>query len=80
MRSFVLRAGRITPAQERAFLELWPRYGLGFSADPLEFDRVFGRTVARVLEIGFGDARLLKVKLVEELLVRLPHDGRRANG
>jgi tRNA (guanine-N7-)-methyltransferase len=28
IRSFVLRAGRMTPAQERALAELWPAYGL----------------------------------------------------
>lgn len=59
VRSFVRRAGRITPAQERAFDELWPRYGLRFSAAPLDLDRTFGRTVGRVLEIGFGDGESL---------------------
>jgi hypothetical protein len=28
IRSFVLRAGRMTPAQERALVELWPSYGV----------------------------------------------------
>ena len=27
VRSFVLRQGRFTPAQQRAFDELWPRFG-----------------------------------------------------
>jgi len=64
VRSFVLRTGRITPAQERAFDELWPRYGLGFSAAPLDLDRIFGRTAARVLEIGFGDGESLVLEAV----------------
>jgi len=65
VRSFVLRTGRITPAQERAFDELWPRYGLGFSAAPLDLDRIFGRTVARVLEIGFGDGESLVLEAAQ---------------
>ena len=28
IRSFVVRAGRMTVAQERAWQELWPRYGI----------------------------------------------------
>jgi tRNA (guanine-N7-)-methyltransferase len=59
VRSFVLRAGRVTPAQERAFAELWPRYGVGFSPAPLDLDRIFGRSAERVLEIGFGDGESL---------------------
>ena len=59
IRSFVRRTGRITRAQERAIERLWPRYGVGFSAAPLDLDRLFGREAARVLEIGFGDGESL---------------------
>jgi tRNA (guanine-N7-)-methyltransferase len=54
IRSFVLRAGRMTPAQERALTELWPSYGVDLSADPLDLDAIFGRRAPRCLEIGFG--------------------------
>ena len=54
IRSFVLRAGRITAAQQRALDELWPRYGLSMHA-LLALDEVFGRSAARSLEIGFGN-------------------------
>jgi len=54
VRSFVLRQGRMTPAQQRALDELLPRYGIAFHAAPLDFDRAFGRHAPRVLEIGFG--------------------------
>lgn len=58
IRSFVLREGRITPAQQRALKELWPRYGLeaALLADP---PAVFGREARRVLEIGFGSGEAL---------------------
>jgi tRNA (guanine-N7-)-methyltransferase len=54
IRSFVLRQGRMSPAQRRACDELLPRYGLPFTAAPLDFKRVFGRAAPVVLEIGFG--------------------------
>jgi tRNA (guanine-N7-)-methyltransferase len=54
IRSFVLRAGRTTPAQERALGELWPIFGIDLSATTLDLETVFGRTAPRCLEIGFG--------------------------
>ncbi len=59
VRSFVLRAGRMTVAQGRALEQLWPRYGIEFSHQPLDLDARFGRQAPRVLEIGFGDGELL---------------------
>lgn len=58
-RSFVLRQGRITPAQERAFAEHWPRFGLDYTGAVRDFDAVFGGRAARVLEIGFGNGEAL---------------------
>jgi tRNA (guanine-N7-)-methyltransferase len=60
VRSFVLRQGRFTPAQQRAFDELWPRFGLDYQAKPRDFDAVFGRSAKRVLEIGFGNGEALR--------------------
>ena len=54
IRSFVLRQGRMSPAQQRALESLLPRFGIPFAPAPLDFDRVFGRRAPRVLEIGFG--------------------------
>src|SRR5450631_2736102 len=54
IRSFVLRAGRMTPAQERALTELWPSYGVDLGDDPLDLEAIFGRRAPRCLEIGFG--------------------------
>jgi len=60
VRSFVLRQGRFTPAQQRAFDALWPRFGLDYQATPRDFDAVFGRSAPRVLEIGFGNGEALR--------------------
>ena len=54
IRSFVLRAGRMGPGQQRALGELGPRFLLPFHAQPLDFAAVFGRNAPTVLEIGFG--------------------------
>jgi len=54
VRSFVLRQGRMSPAQTRAFTELLPRYGVPFTDAPLRFAEVYGRSAPVVLEIGFG--------------------------
>src|SRR3984957_12714522 len=54
IRSFVLRAGRMTPAQERALTELWPLYGVNLGAGVLDLEAIFGRRAPRCLEIGFG--------------------------
>ena len=62
IRSFVLRAGRITDAQRRALEELWPRYGIDApvgAAGPLDLDRQFGRSAALTVEIGFGNGENL---------------------
>ncbi|HQR71573.1 MAG TPA: tRNA (guanosine(46)-N7)-methyltransferase TrmB [Burkholderiaceae bacterium] len=54
MRSFALRRGHVTQGQRRAFDELLPRYGIGYSTQPLDFERIFGRSASTVVEIGFG--------------------------
>ena len=59
IRSFVLRQGRITSAQHRAFEAHWQRYGLDFTGATRDFDAAFGRTAPHVLEIGFGNGEQL---------------------
>lgn len=55
VRSFVTRAGRITPAQQRALAELWPKYGLEFTAQPLDLRALYARSAPCTIEIGFGN-------------------------
>jgi tRNA (guanine-N7-)-methyltransferase len=54
VRSFVLRQGRMSPAQQRALDQLLPRFGIPFAPAPIDFEREYGRRAPRVLEIGFG--------------------------
>ena len=54
MRSFVVRAGRMGPGQQRALKDLGPTYVLPYRPAPLDLDAAFGRTAPRIVEIGFG--------------------------
>jgi tRNA (guanine-N7-)-methyltransferase len=55
VRSFVLRAGRLTDGQRRALEELWPKFGLDPGEETLDFAAEFGNSNPVVLEIGFGN-------------------------
>jgi tRNA (guanine-N7-)-methyltransferase len=55
IRSFVMRAGRITEAQQRALDSIWPRYGLAFAPEVLDLEAAFGRSAPLTIEIGFGN-------------------------
>lgn len=59
IRSFVVRAGRMTVAQERAWRELWPAIGIADDVAPLDWRAVFGRSAPVTLEIGFGNGESL---------------------
>ncbi len=54
VRSFVLRQGRMSPAQTRAYETLLPHWGVAYQADVLDLDALFGRSAPKVLEIGSG--------------------------
>ncbi|MDZ7829044.1 MAG: tRNA (guanosine(46)-N7)-methyltransferase TrmB [Halofilum sp. (in: g-proteobacteria)] len=59
IRSFVLREGRLTPAQDKALAELLPRYGIEPGDGPLDLGACFGRKAPVWLEIGFGNGEAL---------------------
>lgn len=59
IRSFVLRQGRATESQKRAFDRHWPAIGLDYAGHPLDFCTVFPRPAELVVEIGFGNGEQL---------------------
>lgn len=59
VRSFVRRAGRLTPAQSRALEELLPRYGVADKPCVLTTENLFARNAPLILEIGFGNGDAL---------------------
>ncbi len=54
IRSFVLRQGRFSRGQQRAYEELLPRFGLPYRAAFLDWRETFGRAAPVVAEVGFG--------------------------
>lgn len=59
VRSFVLREGRLTRGQQRAFERMWPRLGVDFDGRPLDLPVLFGNDRPVWLEIGFGNGEAL---------------------
>ncbi len=55
IRSYVLRKGRLTVAQQLALDELWPHYGIERGKTVLEYGEHFARPADVILEIGFGN-------------------------
>jgi len=87
IRSFVLRQGRFTPAQQRAFEQHWQRFGIEPGTTTPDWAALFGRTAPLVLEIGFGNGeQLLHAGLHEPqrdfigIEVHRPGVGRLMNG
>lgn len=54
IRSFVLRQGHMTAAQQRAIDTLWPQFGMDYCRQTVDLNACFGRSNPKVLEIGFG--------------------------
>ena len=55
IKSFVLRQGRLTPGQQKAFDTLWPKFGIEYKPEQLDPGSLFGNDHPIVLEIGFGN-------------------------
>lgn len=54
IRSFVLRQGRMTVAQQQAMDTQWPHYGIDFTPEVLDFSQLFANENPVTVEIGFG--------------------------
>lgn len=54
IRSFVVRAGRMSAKQERGLTDGMARHGVAYAPGVLDFSALFGRVAPTVLEIGFG--------------------------
>lgn len=60
IRSYVLRQGRLTLGQSRAFAEYWPRLGVEAASQAgIDSQALFGNDRPLVLEIGFGNGEAL---------------------
>ncbi|MGB0944373.1 MAG: tRNA (guanosine(46)-N7)-methyltransferase TrmB, partial [Marinomonas sp.] len=59
IRSFVVRGGRMTEGQQKAYDENWDFYGLDVENGLLNYQDVFGRQADVVVEVGFGMGKSL---------------------
>lgn len=59
IRSFVLREGRVTNAQERALKEFWPLWGLDYQEEKISIKEIFKNDNPTTVEIGFGMGKSL---------------------
>lgn len=57
IRSYVLRQGRMSDAQRRAYEEGMEHWGIGYEPAILDFEKTFARKAPVILEIGFGMGR-----------------------
>jgi len=54
VKSFVLRAGKITPGQQKALDNLLQVHGIEHVSSLVDLDIIFGRNNSKIIEIGFG--------------------------
>ena len=57
IRSYVLRQGRMSEAQRRAYADALAHWGIAYAPAPLDLAAAFGRHAPTILEIGFGMGR-----------------------
>ncbi len=69
IKSYVVRSGRMTPGQEKAYQENWSQYGVEADGRMLDFQQLYGRDSPVILEIGFGMGDSLF-----EMAVNNPHN------
>lgn len=86
IRSFVMRAARMTDGQKKSLDQNWEKYGLTLADGELNIPQCFGRDSDTVLEIGFGmgDSFVDMAKAAPEknfigIEVHLPGVGRMLN-
>ena len=77
-KSYVLRAGRIGPGQQRALNQFGPQFLLTYAPQLLNAEAAFGRSAPLFLEIGFGmgtaTAHIAKVRPQDNFLACEVHE------
>ena len=66
IKSFVLRQGRLTNAQQNALENHWQEYGIDFSEQPLDYPTLFANNNEIIIEIGFGDGDSLLQQAINQ--------------
>ena len=66
IKSFVLRQGRLTKAQQHALDKHWQDYGIDYSEQVLSFDNLFNNNHEVIIEIGFGNGESLLQQVMNQ--------------
>jgi len=66
IKSFVLRQGRLTVAQQNALDNHWQNYGVDFSEQLLDTNTLFENENEVILEIGFGNGESLLQQAIKQ--------------
>jgi len=66
IKSFVLRQGRLTNAQQNALENHWQDYGIDFSEQLLDFRALFHNDNETIVEIGFGNGDSLLQQAINQ--------------
>ena len=66
IKSFVLRQGRLTKAQQKALDNYWQDYGIDFSEEHLDYRTLFNNDNELIVEIGFGDGDSLLQQAINQ--------------
>ena len=66
IKSYVLRQGRLTDAQQSALDKHWVDYGIHFSKHLLKLDELFANDHDLVVEIGFGNGDSLLQQAINQ--------------
>jgi len=79
IKSFVLRAGRLTEGQAKAIETLGPKYLLPFTGKAIDWQSAFGHTDRpKILEIGFGmgetSAKIAAIRPQDDFLALEVHE------
>jgi tRNA (guanine-N7-)-methyltransferase len=61
IKSFVLRAGRLSPRQRLGLEQALPQYQLALTEQPWHWETCFGRSADVIVEIGFGMGQTLLI-------------------
>lgn len=59
IKSFVMRAGRLSPRQRLGLEKILPQYQLPLTEEPWDWETCFGRKADVIVEIGFGMGQTL---------------------
>jgi len=66
IKSFVLRQGRLTSAQQNALDNHWKDYGIDFSEQLLDYGHLFSNDNEIFVEIGFGNGESLLQQAINQ--------------